>query len=260
MADTKPEGKLITDALDVLGIKTVVPKVYEDLLQPAARELGRSLVVVARAVSMALAPLEGTVWSYEHTRSWLLVKITQKLAKSDDDAIQTPPLNIAGPAILNLTFTGDIPLLREMYANLLASAMDKATASTAHPAFVRIIEQLSPDEARVLASLADHPSGDAVCHEVTDESGLRCRSPEYVFQQWDALCEKASVEYPDNNGAYMDNLLRLRILGHIYENKSELIPEGGNHYGTWNTHLDGSTEQTVYLTEFGERFISACVG
>lgn len=251
---------VVTDALKALGIKDVIPKAYEDLLQPAAQELGKSLVVVARAVSMALAPVEGAVWGYERIRSWLSVKLTEKLAKTNDDAIQPPPMNIAGPILLNLTFSGEIPTLREMYANLLASSMDAKVASTAHPAFVHIIEQLSPDEARILGSLVDHPPGKALCHEITDDSGFRKRSEKYMFQEWDQICACAGVGFPDNNGAYMDNLMRLRLIGHIYENKSQLIPEGGDDCGTWASHIDGTIEQTLYLTEFGERFISACIG
>ena len=102
----------LTDTFNVPGIKDVVPKAYEDLLQPGARELGKSLVVVARAVSVALAPLEGTVWCYDQVRSWLSEKITQKLANANQQAIHPPPMNIAGPAIVNLRFARDIPPLR----------------------------------------------------------------------------------------------------------------------------------------------------
>ena len=118
---------------------------------------------------------------------------------------------------------------------------------------------MSPDEAKILGSLVDHPSGQALCHEVTDDTGFRKRSEKYVFEQWNQICSEAGVEYPDNNGAYMDNLMRLRLIGRIYENKSELVPEGGNDYGIWDSHIDGTIEQTLYLTEFGERFISACI-
>lgn len=259
MTDNNKHNDSLKDALNVLGIKDIAPKAYEDLLQPAAQELGKSLVVVARTVSMALTPIEGAVWGYERIRNWLSVKLTQKLANTEKADIQPPPLNVAGPAIHNLTFSGEIPSLRELYANLIASSMDARTASSAHPSFVRIIEQLSPDEARILESLAMHSSGESLCHEITDDSGLRKRKGEYMFQQWDAICEKAGVEFPANNGAYLDNLVRSRLIGHFYQNKSELIPEGGNEYGTWDAHLDGTIEQTLYITEFGERFIAACV-
>ena len=40
--------------------------------------------------------------------------------------------------------------LRELYANLLATSIDSITAHEAHPAFVEIIRQLTPDEARIV--------------------------------------------------------------------------------------------------------------
>ena len=253
-----PDENKMEDALNALGISEVIPAVYEDLLQPAAKELGSGLVVVARAVTMALAPIEGAVWGYDRIRDWLAVKLTQKLADHDEDSIQQPPLNIAGPAILNLTFTGETPSLREMYANLIAASMDVETAYTAHPSFVRIIEQLSPDEAKILTKLSGYDVGDSICHEIVDPN-LNKRTEEYLYQQWDKICTNAEIEFSENTTAYMDNLIRLRLIAEIRENKSELIPEGGNRYGTWETHLDDTSETTLVLTELGERFILACV-
>ena len=40
--------------------------------------------------------------------------------------------------------------LTELYLNLLARAIDKERCDEAHPAFVTIIEQMSPDEAMVM--------------------------------------------------------------------------------------------------------------
>jgi hypothetical protein len=250
----------INEALNALGISEVLPAVYEDLLQPAAKELGSGLVVVARAVTMALAPIEGAVWGYDKIRDWLAVKLTQKLADHDDDAIQPPPLNIAGPAIQNLMFAAETPSLREMYANLIAASMDIETAYTAHPSFVRIIEQLSPDEGKILAQLSGYAAGDSICHEILDHSGFNNRSDQYVSQQWAKICSNASTQFNENTTAYMDNLIRLRLIAEIRENKSRLVPEGGDRYGTWDAHLDETSETTLELTELGERFILACVG
>ena len=49
-----------------LGITQLVPAIYQDLLQPAAREVGQQFVVVAKAVGVALAPLHVTVWGFDH--------------------------------------------------------------------------------------------------------------------------------------------------------------------------------------------------
>ena len=49
--------------------------------------------------------------------------------------------------------------LRNMYANLLAASMLKDEKENAHPSFVEIIKQLSPDEAKLLKKISE--SGDA---------------------------------------------------------------------------------------------------
>jgi len=46
-------------AAKALGITQLVPAIYDDLLQPAAREVGQKFVAVAKAVGIALAPLGG---------------------------------------------------------------------------------------------------------------------------------------------------------------------------------------------------------
>ena len=37
-----------------------------------------------------------------------------------------------------------------MYVNLLETAMDKETAANAHPAFVEVVRQMVPDEAKIV--------------------------------------------------------------------------------------------------------------
>ena len=47
----------VRDSIDaVTGLVKAVP-VYSDLAQPAAKELGKGLVTVAKAVNIALAPV-----------------------------------------------------------------------------------------------------------------------------------------------------------------------------------------------------------
>ena len=47
----------------VKGIVEAVP-VYEDLLQPAVRQVGKALETVAKCVHIALFPVATLVWSY----------------------------------------------------------------------------------------------------------------------------------------------------------------------------------------------------
>lgn len=50
--------------------------------------------------------------------------------------------------------------LRELYANLLAKAMNTDTKEMVHPAFVNIISQMSPLDAQVLHYLFEQPDKD----------------------------------------------------------------------------------------------------
>jgi len=80
-------------------------------------------------------------------------RVEKKLEQVPDERRQPPPATIAAPAALQYALLGEAPEaaeLREMFENLLASSMDSDTASSAHPAFVSMISQMSRDEARIL--------------------------------------------------------------------------------------------------------------
>ncbi len=145
----------IRDAADaVKGVAQAVP-IYQDALQPAAKEIGTALQTVAKTIHIALAPVSVLVWGYEQIRDFVNTKVAEKLKDVPPENIVTPKLNVAGPALEALRYTGHEETLRDMYANLLAASMDTRTATAAHPSFVEIIRQLTPDEARILRFLAE---------------------------------------------------------------------------------------------------------
>lgn len=144
----------IRDTAEVIkGIVEAVP-VYQDIVQPAAREIGEALKTVVKVIHIALAPLRALVWGFEQISDYLEAQVSKRLNSIPMDRIQTPPPQIAGPAIEALRFTAQEPDLREMYANLLATAMDNATVKKTHPAFVEVIKQLSSEDARLFKWIA----------------------------------------------------------------------------------------------------------
>lgn len=46
------------------GLVKAVP-VYDDLVKPAAREVGKSLETIAKTINLILSPLRATIWGYE---------------------------------------------------------------------------------------------------------------------------------------------------------------------------------------------------
>ena len=248
------EDKNIIAAAKELGVDKVVPEVYHDLLQPAARELGESLATVAKAVKVCLFPLKTGVWGYEKIEEWLSVKVTSILSERNVTEPKAPPLSIAGPLITQLRFAYDEPELREMYARLLATAMDPNTTS-AHPSFVQIIQQLTPDEARVLEHIfrmdKEWPSIDSSLSRPRKGTSYRRESVETGFKRW---CSESKVLKIQNSNAYMVNLVRLGLFKHNVYNEATYWPSDEHSEAS----VDNEEYEILELTDFGRLFLDAC--
>jgi len=241
----------IIEAARALGLGELAPEIYHDMLQPAVRHIGDGLATVAKAVRISLAPLEAGVWGYEQIREWLSIRVTRILADRKAKKIETPPLSIAGPLILQLTFAKNEPDLKELYASLLASAMDSSN-NVSHPSFVSIIEQLTSDEAKILRYLSSQQEDHRRIYEHSNAEGV---APELVKERFGSWCVQANVEYPEKSDFYMDNLIRLRIFrqemtADIRFNPDASCPE---EVQEWSEYMN------IELTSFGYQFLNACI-
>ncbi len=256
---TVPERSSIVDqAAKALGITQLVPTIYQDLLQPVAREAGQRLVVVARAVGIALAPLDAAVWGYERIRDYLAVAVAVKLVNKPPEEVRSPDPIIAGPAILNMIFTAEAPHLRDMYATLLSRAMHSPSAPKVHPSFVQVIQQLSSAEAQLLQQIAGKHRGEAVLFEESLRGDGAKVGGEYISSQWRRLCTEISVN--DETIAYVlyHNLLRLGIFIERTEAESEYIPEEEGHT-LFGPRVSTVTHRYVMLTDYGDLFLEICI-
>jgi len=249
------EDDQIAEAAKALGLGELLPEVYRDMLQPAARKLGEGLATVAEAVKIALAPLDAGIWGYEQIRQWLSLRVTQIHADRGTTDIAPPPLSIAGPLVLHLVFAKDEPDLKELYASLLASAMDPSN-SVAHPAFVTIIQQLTSDEARILRYLASREEKWTCLTSSIADRGKKEPSIERQFSDW---CQEAGVTCVQKSDAYLDNLVRLRVLSRVLGNEATYEPAGHNRYGTYGASVANATYEIVEVTAFGWLFLEACI-
>jgi hypothetical protein len=240
------QKEIVQEAAKALGLGTLVPEVYRDLLQPAVRETGENLVVVAKAVSLALEPLRALVWSYEAAKHQVLTKVTARLSKKPANEIITPNPIISGPIMMQLAFTSEAPHLRELYANLLAAAMHGPAANKAHPSFVHVIQQLTPSEALILQHLANLNTKSPIYAEPANEPR---KGNQWIFSQWQILCSKLGIAERALADAYYHNLMRLALL----EARSEITrdPLAG-----WQ---DIATNHFLRITEYGDLFLDVCV-
>lgn len=151
------DEKTIEEAAKVFTEVAGTATVYQDALQPVAKQIGRSLETVGGLINVALAPIALMVHGYELIHEKLKQRLEEKLGNLPKEQIVSPPLLIVGPLVEKYRFAHDQPELAELYENLLASAMNEHTVRQAHPAFVQILAQLSPDEARLLKAISEHP-------------------------------------------------------------------------------------------------------
>jgi hypothetical protein len=245
----------------------VAPEFKEEL-GPAAQELGKALTTLGKAINVALAPLSLTVWGYERIADYLRTRLEEKLSSVAPEKITAPPTNVAGPALEAMRFTGDTPQLREMYASLLATAMNADTAGVAHPAFVEIIKQLNQDEAKILAALANRryrPVINVFARLKAQQSktlATRCQS---------MLDEEAGISRPDLFPTYIDNLIRLGLVEipdgqhltqpGIYDQllASKPIVDLIAEINATETHTAEVERRFLRLRSLGEQFVAICL-
>lgn len=146
-ADDNLEGKVNA----VANLARAVP-IYEDAVQPFAKQAGKAAGTVGELVNAALLPVRGFVWGAEQVESWVQNRVGAKLAEKNPDEIVSPDLSIAGPTIEALKFRGYEAEISELFANLLANNMVESTKSRVHPTFVEVIKELTPLEAKLFAS------------------------------------------------------------------------------------------------------------
>ncbi len=268
----KPEDKQEggTEATtNMAELAKVVPVVYKDAIQPAAKEIGKSLETVAKAVNLVLAPVSGLVWGGEQLKEFISSEVSKKLQNTPEEEIITPKPNVAGPALEALRYTGHEESLRELYANLLAASMDSMTSARAHPAFVDILKQITPDEAKMLKLFS--LSRPFPILDVRRENKGRGKGGRDILRSFSTLGEEAGCEHTHLTPSYLDNLSRLGII--------DIPAFGGYTEPNIYVHLENHPTITsikhqlesepnvicsighgqVKLTQFGHQFISICV-
>ena len=130
--------------------------------------------------------------------------VFQKLNSFSPENIVPPNARIAVPILQNACITEEAEI-RELYANLLANSMNKDANSEVHPAYVEIIKQLCPDEAKILRYLYRHNTIPAIEWNYVLSNGKSV----VESNDFSIIAEIAGCECPWKGNLYFVNLLRL---------------------------------------------------
>ncbi|POE18476.1 MULTISPECIES: DUF4393 domain-containing protein [Pectobacterium] len=257
----------------VTGLVKAIP-IYEDLFQPAARELGKGLTVIAKSVNVVLAPLGVMVWGYERIQAQFLPKVLDKLKNTKPEDIIPPKPNIAVPTIEALRYTANDESLSYLFAGLLASSMDKNKASKAHPAFVEIIKQLTTDEAIIISIIKEKKSIPLIDIVVASDEN---KNGNIVYSNLSSFSFANGLEQPKQFSSYVYNLCRLGLLEipieYIYISPSVYKSDDYDeiiYSAPWKEMIDAMNlnenkefhyaKKRLNITDMGRQFISVCIG
>lgn len=256
---------------DIKDIVSSSPKVleslYGDLAQPGVRAIGQALGTALEFCTSLLLPIKLLNEKFKLNFAKRLNEYKTKLeAIPEDKRCEVHP-QIGLPIIEKLTYT-TCDEIADLFTSLLASASSTDTANTAHPAFISMIERMSPDEARILEYLKDKEN-----IEYCDINARSNQTSGYntIFEHVTMIEDDVVLIYPKNTNAYLANLVSLGILRdekgtfrmdktqynrirkkcHIEELTEKLVP---------TLHKSIEVEESYYqVTPFGRLFIQACI-
>jgi hypothetical protein len=155
--------------------------------------------------------------------------------------------------------TGEVPL-RARGAELLRQSADVSIEEAVHPAFIRILGELAPDEARILRLLAEEGPQPAVDVRATNLIGA---GSQLVCPNLTMVDRQAGVRYPERLSAYLGNLQRLGLVTFSDDPLGDAIA-----YQVLEAQPDvldairrttraKSVQRSLRLTPFGEEFCAA---
>lgn len=239
--------------------------VYKDGVQPSVQTIGQALNGIFKAVSHypRLWGMMSEV-SLEEKERQFKEKLQAKVDAIPNDKKVLPKPNILGPSVQALEYGIFEDHLSEMFANLISGAMNSDASNTVHPSFVDIIKQMTRNEALVLKFMADTRSIHAIV-DVVDEKGR------YVVRNFFGPLSKV-VEDPKETHAYLDNLLRLRLIDldindQLWQNhrfEEDYVPWFETFKETMRARGEmpdafSMRRKVVFLSEYGKNFVKVCI-
>lgn len=253
-------------AQEALKVPSLIVEIYGDLARPGVRQVGKALDTILGLGNTILWPI---TLANERARIFLdknLEKYRERIEQIPEEKIIQVAPEIGVPIAEKLAYIRD-DRLSDLYVLLLTKASCVDTVSQAHPSFVNVINNLSPDEAQLLE------------HFVADECLL------FVMAKWvhkktnvysvagdllPAQKNLTSLSFPMNVPAYLSNLAGLGLLSVNYEISLaggaaayELIESERKSQFPESHPTDPELELrfergVVTKTEFGRQFIAAC--
>lgn len=232
---------------------------------PASERLADSVNITFDAAFQVLKPILELTECAGLSMGVFTRKLKEKINSISPEDIIEPRKRIFGPAINVLQDCEEDEEISNMFANLIANSMDKNTYKISHPSFVSIIQQITPDEARILRLFESH-----VSYPVFDIFAMNQDKDvsQYFATNVTNIAEVSGCNIPELSQTYIDNLCRLYLVrkgGQCLDQdrcdilmNHKIVSETLKHLEEKNkTPLISKTAITI--TDFGRKFLTACL-
>lgn len=254
----------MSDSIEVeqnasLGAKTIQIGVQNNYIGLSPGEIFQEVVVFLRGYCSQL-------------REELLTEFgnmfEERLKHIPPENIVSPSPRIAVPTLQNASITEEKEI-RALYANLLVNSMDKIMKNGIHPSFVQIVNQLCPDEAKILNYFYEKKTVPIITLRAGNDRGEGTD----VVKDFSNVGEIARCEKPLYIKMYFDNLIRLGLVDtHPLSSlvKKELYEPLKSHPYILSVSQDIERHKGEYskpqfeegfltLSAFGQEFCEKCV-
>ena len=168
------------------------------------------------------AKLKARIDRYERNQYQYGQDIHNCIKDIPPEAIQEEPdISLIGPALEASKYYVDKETPRKMFARLIAASLDKRKEDSVHHAFVEIIKQMSPLDARIL-SIFENPTHLLHCM-IRDKD-----NPEMAIITSDIYLSDEFPEYDERASIAIGNLSRLGLIDIPTRNMGSLRLEGND--------------------------------
>lgn len=254
------------------ALKTIVDiaAVHPEFKQ-AGTNLAKSTRTITELIDNCLLPIAAVNYAFKKARNYFegsfAEDLREKISSIPDEEIVEPKASIVAPALQGLAFSHEEKELRDMYLNLLGSAMDARKQTSAHPAFSEIIRQLTSSEAKLFTMMTNEGGTFSLVelrYQLREGDGYNV-AYRHLMNVIDARTGKHVVDIPVSS--MIDNMARLGLITIDYMS----FVVGENRYGWVESHptylnilaevpVGRSLEiqkGVIELTDFGRAFSAA---
>lgn len=251
----------------VKGTPNILGQIYTDLAQPSVKAVGQALGTVFEFSTSFLLPVKLLNEKFKMNFKKRITEYEKKLEEIPEDKRCEVHPQVGTPIIEKLSYTTNDEIA-DLFTTLLANASNIDMVKTAHPAFISIIERLSPDEARIIKYLKGKEDIQYCDFRGNVKNGNGYNT---IIEHATLIPQEVHLAFPKNVNAYLANFVSLGILFDMvgtYRIDQTIYNKIKEFYGfeklktqlAPNVFKEVVANNSYYkVTDFGKLFIQACI-